>query len=148
MKTPAQKIAQHLAAALIKDERGGMPNHTIVRTHDNDADLSGTTNTSNLDTYDALQHATPDSRHPRPRYLSVSCTGWASPTDGTDIAPSLHHQRQRVALVLVLDITTDSLTTTLRFADRKKRGQTGTDNDAGQGALADAIREAGRAFRE
>jgi hypothetical protein len=145
MKTPAEQIALHLTAAAIKRERNGTGNTAaIIRTHHNDTDKAGTTNTSSPDAYHALDHATPHPAQSRPRYLSLTTVGWASPNTPDGTPPSLHPERQRVALVSVIDLTTNSIASAVRFAAKNKRAHVSTDEATG--TLAEALRAAARKF--
>ena len=144
MKTPAQSIALHLAAHAIKRERKGDNQRPTVRTHQDDTDIAGTINTSNNDAYDALQHAKPHPTHPKPRYLSLTTAGWASPNND-ETAPSLHPERQRVALVCVFDLATGTTTSAIRFATKNKRAV--LDDGTATGTLSEALHTAANKFR-
>ena len=144
MKTPTQVIALHLAAHAIKRERKGDRQRPTVRTHQDHNDVAGTINTSNNDAYDALQHAKPRPGTPQARYLSLTVTGWASPNND-ETAPSLHPERQRVALVCVFDLAAGTTTSAIRFATKNKRAV--LDDGTATGALSEALHTAAQKFR-
>lgn len=71
-------------------------------------------------------------------HIAVATTGWASPTDDSDVPPSQHKDRRRVRLIVVAD--KDSMVSALRFSDNAE--EVITDEGKAIGSLADAITEA------
>lgn len=95
------------------------------------------------DIYQALDTAAPLVPHTATR-LAIVTNGWAAPTDDADdrdIAPSQHPARQRVALVVVHDLTTGNTVSVIKFAAKRN---TAVDYGNAAGALADAITNLGR----
>lgn len=92
---------------------------------------------SAYDLYDLLDEVEPSPL--RIVGLAVTTSGWAAPlnADGeVEGTPSSHPARRRVLLVAL--VTAEELISSMRFADDE---QVVTD-DGGEGALADALREA------
>ncbi len=67
--------------------------------------------------------------------IALVVTGWASPTDGEDIAPSKHPERVRIRLVVCNGI--DGFSTVMRRADTPDEAE--VMGDEGTGSLRDAM---------
>lgn len=67
--------------------------------------------------------------------IALVVTGWASPTDDEDIAPSKHPERIRVRMVVCKGI--DGFTTVMRRADKPDEAE--VMDEGGTGTLRDAM---------
>lgn len=79
------------------------------------------------------------------RVAIVTC-GWAAPVDDDDatyseVAPSLHPRRRRIALVCVHDVVTGETVSSLKFSDSEELV---VDYGNASGSLAEAISDLGR----
>lgn len=131
--TPQEKIARLRVNARHRREQlpSGRKDPHEVRAHYADHEQLLATS---QDVYAALANARLDQGTPAPLYLSVTSAGWASPADNSDIAPSLHPKRQRVALACVISLETLKIISAIRFAH--KRAET---NETGEGTLGDEL---------
>lgn len=97
------------------------------------------------DVYEALNKVVTLIPRTDNRVAIVTC-GWAAPVDDDDatyseVAPSLHPRRRRIALVCVHDVGTGETVSSLKFSDSK---EVVVDYGNASGSLAEAISDLGR----
>lgn len=97
------------------------------------------------DVYEALNKVVTLIPRTDNRVAIVTC-GWAAPVDDDDatyseVAPSLHPRRRRIALVCVHDVGTGETVSSLKFDDSE---EIVVDYGNASGSLAEAISDLGR----
>lgn len=138
--TPTAALMEKIARQLVKEADTDAP-AAIVLAIANATPNKRRTTTEVLrapDVYEALREA-PRTISANANAVAVITCGWASPADtdnDTNTPPSLHPNRQRVALVVTHHLDTGETVSAIRFANKRR---TLIDHGTAAGSLAEAV---------
>ncbi len=118
-----------------------------VEVQDN-GDIDAVVQYENGDVYELLESADAHRVAKKSKNILILTCGWAAPlptdeNDDSEVAPSQHPARRRVALMIVAG--DDGIVSTIRFADSD---EVVVDEGKAQGSLAEAIYELWKGSRD